>query len=74
MIKEVKMYTVVCNNCGCQVNEGEGIVAWNDKDYALDEASDADWISNGDKHYCSSCYHYDDEDNLIIETKERSKK
>lgn len=69
MIKEVKMYTVVCDNCGKDVNEGAEYSCWNDKRYAQDIAMEADWLSEGDKHYCQDCFSYDDEDNLIITQK-----
>jgi len=66
MIKIVKMYTIICDNCGKDVNEGEEYAAWNDEGFAQDIAMEADWIKEDDKHYCTDCYEYDDDDNLII--------
>lgn len=66
MIKEVKMYTVVCDNCGKDVNEGAEYSCWNDKNYADDVAMESDWYRVDDKHYCQDCAEYDDDDNLTI--------
>jgi hypothetical protein len=70
MIKEVTMFTVVCDNCGVDVNEGQEYSCWNDKGFAEDMAMDADWIKEDDKHYCPKCFSYDDEDNLVIGERE----
>ncbi len=66
MIQEVKMYTVICDNCKKDSNEDTDYSCWNDKEYAQDVATEADWITEDDKHYCPNCYSYDDDDNLII--------
>lgn len=66
MLKEVKMYTVVCDNCGKDVNKDAEYSAWNDKRYAEDIAMEADWIKENDNHYCPDCFTYDDDDNLLI--------
>ena len=66
MLKEVKMYTVVCDNCGKDVNKNAEYSAWNDKIFAEEVAMEADWIKENDKHYCPKCYEYDDEDELSI--------
>ena len=70
MIKEVKMYTVVCDGCGKDSNENAQYSCWSDEIYAKDVAMEANWISEGENHYCTDCYHYDDEDNLILKKKE----
>lgn len=66
MIEEVKMYTVICDNCGVDSNEDSEYSCWNDKDTAWDTASEQDWIKENGKHYFTNCYSYDDNDNLII--------
>jgi hypothetical protein len=68
MIQEVKMYTVVCDNCGKDANEGAEYSCWNDKQYAQDSAMEDDWLTEEDKHYCPDCFSYGDEDELIIKT------
>jgi len=68
MIKEIIMFTVICDNCGKDANNGNEVVAWCDKDTAIELASDSGWIDldNPDKNYCSECWNYDANDNLII--------
>ena len=66
MIKEVTMYTVICDNCKIDVNEGQDISCWNDTDYSETAAYEGDWKKIGDKHYCTDCFYYDDNDKLII--------
>lgn len=66
MIQEVKMFTVVCDNCGVDVNKDAEYSCWNDRSYAEENAMECNWIKQDDKHYCDDCYSYDDDDNLII--------
>lgn len=60
MIKQVTMFRLLCDNCGADVNEGQEYSCWNDKDYAKDVAMQANWIKEGDKHYCPKCFSYAD--------------
>ncbi len=68
MIKEVKMFTVICDNCGLSSGEeyDSEYSAWGDKNSALEDAINGDWIEEGHKHYCPNCFSYDDNDNLIL--------
>lgn len=66
MLKEVKMYTIVCDSCGCDVNADTEFSCWNDKNYVDDIRDDAGWEKVDDKHYCTDCFEYDDNDELII--------
>ena len=66
MIKELTMYTVVCDNCGADSNEGGEYSCWTEKSVAEDMAMDSDWIKEGSNHYCPDCYTYDDNDKLVI--------
>ena len=68
MTKEVKMFTIVCDNCGVDAGDDAQYSCWNDKDYAEDVALDADWIKDNENHYCPNCHTHDDEDNLVINT------
>ena len=68
MLKEVKMYTVLCDNCGKDVNKDAEYSAWNEKVFAEDIAMEADWIKENDNHYCPDCFTYDDDDNLLIKS------
>jgi hypothetical protein len=66
MIQELTMYTVVCDGCGKDSNADSEYSAWGCKMYAADVAMEANFINEGDEHYCPDCYSYDDEDNLVI--------
>lgn len=62
MIKEVKMYSVVCDRCGKSfIDEFNGIAAWLDEGTAKEQAMESEWAEIGDKHYCPDCYEFDDE-------------
>lgn len=69
MIKEVTMYTVVCDSCGKDLLKNEEYSAWNDARYVEDIAIEDNWSKQDDNHYCPDCYEYDDDDNLIVNPK-----
>lgn len=58
MIKEVKMYQVVCDRCGRFL---EDAAVWDYKNRAIAYAINSRWTEIGDKHYCPDCYEFDDE-------------
>lgn len=64
MIKEIIVYTVICDRCGKDSCDNTGYSGWNDKVYALDQAYDGWFIEIDGKDYCEDCHYYDDEDNL----------
>lgn len=66
MVKEIKMYTIFCDICGCDVNEGSEFAGWNDKNYLEDVAQEEGWEKVDDKHYCTYCFEYDDNDELVL--------
>lgn len=66
MIQEVTMYTVVCDNCKKSAGENSEYAAWSDESSAKDVAMDSGYITEGKKHYCSDCFFYGDNDELII--------
>ena len=68
MIKEFKCYTLLCDNCGVDVNEGNEISGWTEKDTNYDIAGESNWIAHEDKHYCPDCYSFNDKDEIIINT------
>lgn len=72
MLKEVTMYTVVCDNCGADSNEGQEYSCWGEKSNAVDVAIDSGYQIIGDKHYCEDCLFYNDADELVID-KSRTK-
>lgn len=69
MIKEITTYTVICDNCGKDLFSDSEYTGFSDAGYVEFEASESDWMENDGKHYCTDCYEYDDEDNLIIKPK-----
>ena len=71
MTQEVKMFTVVCDNCGKDANENTDYSCWNDENYAKELAMDAGWIHEDGKDYCTHCHSYDDENNLQIKELEK---
>lgn len=65
-VLEMKMFTVICDNCKKSADEGSGYAAWNDESYAKEVADEAGYAKNGDLHYCPDCHYYDDDDNLMV--------
>ena len=68
-LKKVDMFTVICDNCQESADEGTEYSCWNDESGAKEVAMEANWINENDKDLCPRCYEYDDEDELIINTK-----
>lgn len=66
MVKEVKMFTVICDSCGKDVCDGTDYSGWNDEQYIEEVAKEANWIKLEDIHYCDNCYELDDDDNIIL--------
>ena len=50
MVKESKVYTVVCDNCGTEREDFE----WTES-LALEFAEDEDWLIEDNKHICPYC-------------------
>jgi hypothetical protein len=63
------MFTIICDGCGKDVNDDTDYSAWNDESYVDDIRQEADWEKVDDKHYCTDCYEYDDDDEIIIKSK-----
>ena len=68
MIKEFKCYTLLCDNCGADVNGDSEVSGWDSEEYNYDIAGESDWIEHEGKWYCNDCHYYDDEDELIIDS------
>jgi hypothetical protein len=68
MIKEVTMFTVICDNCGKDANDGAEYSCWNDKSFAEDIAVEFGYLKNDNKHYCQDCFSYDEDDKLVIKS------
>ena len=66
MIQEIKMYTVICDNCNIDANYNSEYIAWKQKEYAEDIALDQEWKIINKKHYCPDCWSRDDNDEIVI--------
>lgn len=83
MIEEVIFYAATCDNCGEGWNNDHyGWSAMSDECSLKDMLSNDEWQS-GDhledethkgKHYCPSCFEYDDDDNFILKHDSKKKK
>lgn len=68
-----ELVTIQCDNCkDSYQDEDSGYGFWINKDDAWQCADDDGWTSDfekdNEKHYCQKCHHYNDEDELIINT------
>ncbi len=61
MIKEITMYTVICDRCGKDAFAEDEYSGWNEIYYALECAENADYREIDGKHYCENCYELDEE-------------
>ena len=66
MIAKVEMYTVQCDNCKTTSGENSDYSCWGDKQVALEDAIESDWIEHEGKHYCPDCYTIDENDEVMI--------
>ena len=73
MIKEFKCYTLLCDNCGVDLNEESDYSGWSDENYLYEIANESNWIEDYDNWYCFDCYRYDDNDELIIDKSRKDK-
>jgi hypothetical protein len=64
--KELKMYTIICDGCGKDLQDGELFAGWSEKSYLDEEADNKDWVEVDDKNYCDECHEYNDNDELVI--------
>lgn len=71
MIKEVTMYSVVCDRCGKTYGVDDGIDCWVDICTAREQAMESEWIEIGEKHYCPDCYEFNEELDEYVPKKQR---
>lgn len=67
MLQELKMYTILCDNCKADSCDGGEYYGYVCQDTARDNAMDSDFIEHEGKHYCSNCWSHDDDDNVVID-------
>ena len=66
MIKQVIMYTVVCDICGEDNGKDSDIAAWSDEEGARFDAEECGFEIIDGKDVCHNCWDFDDDDKLII--------
>ena len=75
MIKEFKCYTLLCDNCGVDLNEDSDYSGWADENFLYDIANESNWNDDNNRSnwYCPDCCSYDDNDELIIDISRKDK-
>ncbi len=68
MIKEFICYSAICDNCEIDIHNEHDVGGYGDLGYVKEVINEANWYTDGDKHYCDDCWYYDDEDNILIKT------
>jgi hypothetical protein len=67
MIKEITMYTILCDNCKLDVTNNYDYTALTDKGQINYIALESGWIIvNDDKHYCPNCFSHNEDGEIII--------
>ena len=66
MVKEFATYTIICDNCGKDVCDGDDYSGYGDLGSIEDIAMDCGWTEQDGKHYCDDCWSYDDNDNIVL--------
>jgi hypothetical protein len=69
MLKEVKMFTIICDGCKKDVNADADYSCWNEESVLEEIRQEAGWEKVDEKHYCIDCFEYDDNDKLVIKNK-----
>ena len=68
MIEPQILYGVTCDRCGETLINSNNNCAWGDRSTAEEEASEEDWHSVSNHHYCPNCYREDADGNRTIKT------
>lgn len=73
-IEKVECVMLECDNCKEPFESYSGYSIYVDEQTIIDEANDSEWKMDHEdgKHYCDKCYHYNDEDEFVLNT-ERTK-
>jgi hypothetical protein len=67
MIKEVTMYTVICDRCYTDIGADSEYSCWNDPDAAEEMAlATDDWHKINEKHYCEKCVEWNEDESELI--------
>ena len=68
--KEHTMYSVECDRCGKNAQEGSESMCWEDKSFALDDAKESHEfieIENPERILCNDCWEWDDDEDKEVE-------
>jgi len=68
VIKEITIYTIICDVCGLDANKNTDYAGWTELEPTLDTATDSGWYIEEDHHYCPDCHSFDDDDILVVNT------
>lgn len=55
MIKELEIYTVICDKCGADLQAGQEIAGWSELEGALYTAEASGWRVFEDSQVCHNC-------------------
>jgi hypothetical protein len=72
MIQPITMYEAECDNCGEQYVTYDGICAYHEAEQMKERLMEAEWHTDGDKHYCPECWSLNDNDEVVIKPKPQS--
>lgn len=71
-VEKVNMFTVICDNCGEDIGVNQEYSCFGDDSCAEENAMESDWIKQNGNHYCTECYSYNDDDELVIDEKRKA--
>ena len=66
MFKELKMYTVECDNCHKTSGHNSEYSCWGEKSIALEDAYESGWIEHERKNLCPECFIINGDDEIEI--------
>lgn len=66
MIKELTIYTILCDNCGLDLMRNQEYSGFGEIEHLVDICNDSDWHIEGNRHYCPHCFIHDEDGELII--------
>ena len=69
MFKEISIYTIICDGCGSNSMENSDWAGFTDKDIVLEDAKDRGFQEIDGKHYCENYWQLDNNDDIVIKTK-----
>ena len=61
-IKQMEMFTVICDRCGVDANEDADYSCWGGSEIAREMADNDDWKFIDGKDYCFSCVEFDEDE------------